>query len=51
MCVSVLILHRHLECVRKESGEIEILLDLDSRRTINLKELIPDWWGADRFAE
>jgi len=35
----------------KESGEIEILLDLDTRKTIKLKELIPDWWGTDRFAE
>jgi hypothetical protein len=31
------------------SGDIEILLDLDSRKTITLKELIPDWWGYDRF--
>lgn len=29
----------------KDSGDIEILLDLESRRTIRLKELIPDWWG------
>lgn len=33
----------------KDSGEIEILLDLESRKTVKLKELIPDWWGADRF--
>ncbi len=33
----------------KDSGEIEILLDLESRKTIRLKELIPDWWGAERF--
>ena len=35
----------------KDSGEIEILLDLETRKTIRLKELIPDWWGAERFAE
>ena len=35
----------------KESGEIEILLDLDTRKTVKLKELIPDWWGTYRFAE
>lgn len=35
----------------KDSGEIEILLDLDMQKTIKLKELIPDWWGADRFAK
>ena len=34
----------------KGSGEIEILLDLDTQKTVKLKELIPDWWGMDRFA-
>lgn len=33
----------------KDSGEIEILLDLDSQKTVKLKELIPDWWGKERF--
>ena len=33
----------------KDSGEIEILLDLDAQRTVKLKELIPDWWGHERF--
>lgn len=33
----------------KDSGEIEILLDLESKNVICLKELIPDWWGYDRF--
>ena len=31
------------------SGEIEILLDLDKRSAVKLRELIPDWWGAERF--
>lgn len=35
----------------KDSGEIEILLDIESKKTIRLKELIPDWWGMDRFCE
>lgn len=35
----------------KNSGEIEILLDLETQKTVRLKELIPDWWGTDRFAE
>jgi cytidine deaminase len=35
----------------KNSGEIEILLDLDTEKTVKLKELVPDWWGASRFAE
>ena len=33
----------------KDSGEIEILLDLESKKTTRLKELIPDWWGESRF--
>ena len=33
----------------RDSGEIEILLDLETERTVKLKELIPDWWGKDRF--
>lgn len=33
----------------KDSGDIEILLDYENRKTIRLKELIPDWWGQDRF--
>ena len=35
----------------KDSDEIEILLDLATRKTVKLKELLPDWWGKDRFAE
>jgi len=35
----------------RNSGEIEILLDLESRKTVKLKELIPDWWGVSRFQE
>lgn len=33
----------------KDSGEIEILLDLESKKTILLKDLIPNWWGYNRF--
>lgn len=33
------------------SGEIEILLDLDTEKTVKLRELVPDWWGKDRFTE
>lgn len=35
----------------RNSGDIEVLLDYEIRRTITLKELIPDWWGYDRFEE
>lgn len=35
----------------KDSGDIEVLLDLETRKTITLKELLPDWWGTSRFEE
>ena len=35
----------------KESGEIEILLNLKTEKTLKLKDLIPEWWGRDRFTE
>ena len=34
-----------------DSGEIEILLDLAEEKTTKLKDLVPDWWGAKRFAK
>ena len=33
-----------------ESGSIEILTDLASKKTVRLADLLPDWWGKDRFA-
>ena len=33
----------------EKSGEIEILLELETKKTVKLKELIPNWWGYDRF--
>ena len=35
----------------KDSGEIEILLDLDNQKTVKLKDLIPDWWETHKFTE
>ncbi len=35
----------------KDSGDIEILLDLDTQKTVKLKDLLPDWWGNDRFTQ
>lgn len=35
----------------KDSGEIEILVDYETRKTVRLKELLPDWWGKPRFEE
>ena len=33
----------------KDSGYIEILLDLETEKTVKLKDLVPDWWGTHRF--
>lgn len=35
--------------LHKDSGDIEILVDLETEKTVRLKELIPDWWGHERF--
>lgn len=31
------------------SLEIEILVDYDTEKTVKLKDLIPDWWGSERY--
>lgn len=33
----------------KNSSNIEILLDTDSKSTVTLGALCPDWWGRSRF--
>ncbi len=33
----------------KDSADIEILMDYESRRTVTLGELMPEWWGNERF--
>ena len=33
----------------KDSGDIQILLDLETKQTVRLKELMPHWWGYSRF--
>ena len=35
----------------ENSGDIEILLDLETKKTVRLRELMPDWWGTERFTE
>lgn len=32
-----------------KNKETEILLDYDSKKTIKLKELLPKWWGEERY--
>ena len=33
----------------KDSGDIEILMDYETRKTVRLRKLIPEWWGKNRF--
>jgi cytidine deaminase len=33
----------------KDSKNIVILTERDTYDTIRLEELVPDWWGYDRF--
>lgn len=35
--------------LHKNSGDIEIMTDFESRSTVRLCEIVPDWWGLDRF--
>ena len=31
--------------------DMEIMVDYEKRETITLKELMPNWWGKERYAE
>lgn len=33
----------------QDSPNIQILIDAATEKTVLLKELLPDWWGASRF--
>ena len=32
-----------------KNADMEILTDYDSRATVKLRDLIPDWWGWERY--
>ncbi len=34
-----------------QSGDMEILIDLETRKTVTLAQLVPHWWGEYRFKE
>lgn len=38
----------YLMQLSKNSKDIEILKDIDTKEMVRLEELIPDWWGYDR---
>ena len=35
--------------LNEENENMEIMVNYETRETITLKELIPDWWGKERF--
>lgn len=35
--------------LHKGGGEIEFLINAKTGEVVKLKELLPDWWGKDRF--
>lgn len=39
------------EALMSDAGNIEILLRETPRRICALRELLPDWWGGDRFED
>ena len=34
--------------LNSKNEEMEIMVDYDRRKTVRLKELLPNWWGWDR---
>lgn len=32
-----------------QNKDMEIMVDYDKRETVTLKELLPNWWGWDRY--
>ncbi len=35
----------------ERNEDMKILVDLESRKTVTLKELMPNWWGKERYAQ
>ena len=35
--------------LNKDNAEMEIMIDFSKRQTIKLKELMPGWWGQERY--
>ena len=35
----------------ERNGEMEILVDYEKRETVRLKELMPKWWGEERYRQ
>ncbi len=39
----------YLMQLHKDSGKIEFLVSIEPLEVITLGELVPNWWGSDRF--
>ncbi len=37
--------------LNEDNGQMEILVDYEMRETVLLKDLLPNWWGMERYAE
>ncbi len=35
--------------LNKDNAEMEIMIDFSKHQIIKLKELMPDWWGQERY--
>ncbi len=35
--------------LNEENENMEILVDFETRQTVTLKELMPNWWGKERY--
>lgn len=34
-----------------KNRDMEIMADYDARKTVTLKELMPNWWGDERYED
>ena len=37
--------------LNEENGDMEIMTNYEKRETVTLKELLPDWWGRQRYED
>lgn len=37
--------------LNEENEDTEILVNYETRETVTLKELMPDWWGIERYTQ
>ena len=37
--------------LNEENEDMEILVDFEKRETVTLKELMPQWWSKERYAQ